>query len=150
YMLFQTIVGAWPLAMQAQDAEAVHAFLERLMQWQTKALREAKQSSSWFHPDEDHEAQARAFLQAMAVGAPQHGLLVDIGDFVRHIAAAGALNSLVQIVLRTTAPGIPDLYQGTEYWDFSLVDPDNRCVVDFSTRKKALAAFDEKPDTEEL
>ncbi|NYT45246.1 malto-oligosyltrehalose synthase [Alcaligenaceae bacterium] len=150
YMLWQAIVGAWPMELRADDEPAVGGFIARLSAWQTKALREGKQSSGWFCPDEAHEADAQAFLDSMAVGGPHHALLKDIGDFVARIAPAGALNGLVQTVLRTTAPGIPDLYQGTEFWDFSLVDPDNRRPVDYPGRQDALDALDSGVDIIEL
>lgn len=141
YMLLQTLVGAWPLSLRLDDSSAVQAYLDRVIQWQIKALREAKLSSSWFAPDELHEQALTDFVRGLVPGAAHHSLLIDIERFVRRIAVAGAVNGLAQVVLRTASPGIPDLYQGTEFWDFSLVDPDNRRPVDVAARRTALDAL---------
>jgi (1->4)-alpha-D-glucan 1-alpha-D-glucosylmutase len=141
YMLFQTLVGAWPLGLKADDAAGLQRFLDRVVQWQTKALREAKLSSSWFEPDHAYEQTSADYVYAMMPGAKLHGLLHDIERIATLVAPAGVVNSLAQAVLRTASPGIPDLYQGTEFWDFSLVDPDNRVAVDYASRQSALDAF---------
>lgn len=140
YMLFQTMVGAWPLDLALDDGSALAHYAERLVQWQTKALREAKTHSSWFEPCLEHERDSADYIRQLMLG-PQAGVLSEIEQFVRCIAPAGAVNSFVQIVLRMTVPGVPDLYQGTEFWDFSLVDPDNRRPVDFAARHLALNAL---------
>ncbi|GIZ53280.1 malto-oligosyltrehalose synthase [Noviherbaspirillum aridicola] len=137
-MLYQTLVGAWPLALQPSDAEGLRRFVERVDQWQTKALREAKQVSNWVQPNEAYEAGCRAFLQTILDPAAGHGFLPALCAFVERIAAAGAAKSLAQTLLRMTCPGIPDLYQGTDMWDFSLVDPDNRRPVDYERRRAAM------------
>lgn len=142
YMLFQTMVGAWPMALRDSDADAVNQYLQRLGQWQIKALREAKQNSSWYDPDTKHEEQEQAFLQSLMANGRNHALLRDMSQFVAAIAPAGAVNALAQTVLRITSPGVPDQYQGTEYWDFSLVDPDNRRPVDFEARSASLRSLD--------
>ena len=134
-MLYQTIVGAWPLQMRATDREAIRKFTERIGQWQSKALREAKSRSSWSHPDNAYEAACAEFLQACMSSSD---FLDSVSGFVALIAPAGALNGLSQTLLRLTTPGVPDLYQGTEFWDFSLVDPDNRRPVDLVAREAAL------------
>ncbi len=138
YMLYQTLVGAWPLELRPDDADGVKAFAGRIAQWQTKALREAKRHSRWTRPNEPYEDACDAFLAALLDPAGQ-GFAVPLQHFVQRIAAAGAANSLVQTALKLTTPGVPDIYQGTEFWDFSLVDPDNRRAVDFSSRQQALA-----------
>jgi len=138
YMLYQTMVAAWPPDLEPDDEEGMAAFGERLKQWQTKALREAKQSSSWVEPDLIHERKAAAFIGGMMPGGRGHAILADMAGFVRRLAPAGAVNSLAQAVLRLSMPGVPDLYQGTEFWDFSLVDPDNRRPVDFKSRRDGL------------
>lgn len=140
YMLYQTMVGAWPLDLGRDDGTHLRNFVRRLVQWQTKSLREAKSRSGWFSPDFWYEQIAEDFLISMVLEHQNHALVSDIGHFARYIAPAGALNSLAQIVLRMTVPGVPDLYQGTEWWDFSLVDPDNRLAVDFDARSAALHA----------
>jgi (1->4)-alpha-D-glucan 1-alpha-D-glucosylmutase len=150
YMLFQTLVGAWPLDLRADDSAEVRAYLDRVVQWQAKALREAKLTTSWFEPDEAHEQASADFVRSLAPGAPNHDLLKDIERVALRIAPAGAVNSLAQTVLRMASPGIPDLYQGTEFWDFSLVDPDNRRPVDFAARHAALDAVDGDADMADL
>jgi len=138
-MLLQMIVGAWPLDLGLDDDTGRGAFAERLVNWQEKALREAKLKSDWAAPDLRYEAAARAFATRLLVEHSLPDLLIDIFAFVQDIAAAGAVNGLAQLLLKLTTPGVPDLYQGTEYWDFSLVDPDNRRPVDFTRRKASLA-----------
>lgn len=137
-MLYQTLVGAWPPELPAdRDAgdAGVAALLERVGAWQTKAVREAKRHGHWTRPDEAYEQAYAGLLQAMA----QSDLLGSVARFAQRIAPAGALNSLAQTLLQLTAPGVPDRYQGTEGWDFSLVDPDNRRPVDYDALRAALA-----------
>ncbi|HYC66078.1 MAG TPA: malto-oligosyltrehalose synthase [Reyranellaceae bacterium] len=133
-MLLQTVVGAWPLDLAPDDAQGRKAFAQRLAEWQQKALREAKLRSDWADPDEAYEAAARAFTLRLL----DEPIAREIHRFVQEIAHPAALKSLGQVLLRLTAPGVPDLYQGCEYWDFSLVDPDNRRPVDFETRRRSL------------
>ncbi|UYO93481.1 malto-oligosyltrehalose synthase [Pollutimonas sp. M17] len=142
YMLFQTMVGAWPLDLDADDAAGVDGYIQRLGEWQVKAMREAKLDSSWFQPNVAHENAAMDFLDNLRPGRALHALLRDIAAFAERLAPAGAVNSLSQVVLRMMSPGVPDLYQGTEFWDFSLVDPDNRRPVDYDARRAALHALD--------
>lgn len=137
-MLYQMIVGAWPLDLNAKDAAGCEAFAERLGGWQRKALREAKLRTNWTSPNEAYETRARDFLIGLlAQGA---AFLPLAQSFVTSIAPAGAVNGLVQAVLKMTVPGVPDFFQGTEFWDFSLVDPDNRRPVDYEARQSALSA----------
>jgi (1->4)-alpha-D-glucan 1-alpha-D-glucosylmutase len=138
-MLYQTLVGCWPPELQADDEAGVKALAERVAQWQLKALREAKLQTNWLAPDEAYEAGCRDFLFDILGPQRREGFLKELSAFVARISRAGALNSLQQTVLRLASPGIPDLYQGTELWDFSLVDPDNRRPVDFAKRAALLA-----------
>ncbi|PTQ93481.1 maltooligosyl trehalose synthase [Paraburkholderia sp. GV068] len=138
-MLYQTLVGCWPPDLQPDDQAGVKALAERVAQWQLKALREAKLQTNWFTPDEAYEAGCRDFLFDILAPQRRDGFLQELAAFVARISRAGALNSLQQTVLRLASPGIPDLYQGTELWDFSLVDPDNRRPVDFDARAALLA-----------
>jgi (1->4)-alpha-D-glucan 1-alpha-D-glucosylmutase len=138
YMLYQALVGAWPLQLAPDDARGLDAFLERVAQWQRKALREAKRRSRWSRPNEPYEEACERFLAALL--APGNDFATGLHAFVQRIAAAGAANGLLQATLRLTTPGVPDTYQGTEFWDFSLVDPDNRRAVDFEARRASLAA----------
>ncbi|HEU5096978.1 MAG TPA: malto-oligosyltrehalose synthase [Reyranella sp.] len=141
-MLLQMIVGAWPFDLALEDENGRHAFAERLGAWQEKALREAKLHTDWADPNRAYETAARQFLIRLVAGNARPELLADIFAFIQSIAAAGAVNGLAQVVLKLTAPGVPDLYQGTEYWDLSLVDPDNRRPVDFERRRKSLSSLD--------
>ncbi|MFC0266658.1 malto-oligosyltrehalose synthase [Kushneria aurantia] len=134
-MLYQIVIGAWPLALSPQDSAGLSTFAERVADWQQKALREAKLSSHWLFPDERHEAQCRHFTMALLTAPEGESLRRDIHALVERLAGPGAVNGLVQALARMTAPGVPDCYQGTERWDFSLVDPDNRRPVDFAARR---------------
>ncbi|WP_116138898.1 malto-oligosyltrehalose synthase [Trinickia diaoshuihuensis] len=137
-MLYQTLVGAWPYGLDHADEQGVQAFAERIAVWQLKASREAKLQTSWHANDEAYEAASRAFLFDILAPQRRDGFLRELSSFVGRIARAGAINSLTQTLLRMTCPGVPDLYQGTELWDFSLVDPDNRRPVDFGERHRLL------------
>jgi (1->4)-alpha-D-glucan 1-alpha-D-glucosylmutase len=136
YLLYQTLVGAWPL-----DAAEHAAFPARVQGFALKAAREARAFTSWLHPHTAWEdAQAR-FLERLLARSADNPFLADLEAFLRPIAYCGALNALAQQLLKLAAPGVPDLYQGTELWDFSLVDPDNRRPVDFARRRAALEAL---------
>ncbi|MCW5298929.1 malto-oligosyltrehalose synthase [Herbaspirillum lusitanum] len=132
-MLYQTLIGAWPLE---QSGEA--NLLERVSAWQQKALREAKRRSDWNAPDPDYEGQCDGFLRRILRADADNAFLPALRHFVQEVAAAGVLNSLGQTVLRLTVPGVPDLYQGCDLWDFSLVDPDNRRPVDYALRQRLM------------
>ena len=135
-MLYQMLVAAWPLGLTARDDAGLEAFTRRVASWFEKAIREAKLVSEWAAPNEEYETAAKNFL----VGTldPSRPVLGEIIGFAERLGAPGALNGLAQTLLRLTAPGVPDLYQGAEFWDQSLVDPDNRRPVDFSARQMAL------------
>jgi malto-oligosyltrehalose synthase len=141
-ILLQMIVGAWPLDLQVADAAGRAEFAQRLADWQEKALREAKLRSDWTNPDRHYEEAARTFVMRLVGDATSGDVLQEIFAFMQRIVAAGAVNSLSQLLLKLTAPGVPDLYQGTEEWDFSLVDPDNRRPVDFTRRRERSAKLD--------
>jgi (1->4)-alpha-D-glucan 1-alpha-D-glucosylmutase len=141
YMLYQALVGAWPLA------ERDDAFLERMQAYALKAAREGKQETSWLNPHAAYEAGLRAFLARILDPELSAEFLNSLRSFTQRTSLLGALNSLSQITLKATMPGVPDFYQGTELWDFSLVDPDNRRPVDFAARASALASV-ETPDWE--
>ncbi len=146
YILYQMLVGAWPLTQQADDAAGLKNLCERLAAWQEKAVREAKRRSGWIEPNLAYERACTEFLQALLDPARSSQFLQELQAFGANIAAAGAVNGLTQTLLRTTTPGVPDLYQGTEFWDFSLVDPDNRRPVDFAARSAALAETKALPE----
>ncbi|MBK1660291.1 malto-oligosyltrehalose synthase [Paracraurococcus ruber] len=138
-MLYQTLVGAWPLGLSPTDEAGVAEFLDRVCAWQEKALREAKRRTEWAVPNLDYEAACRDFVGAMMAPDRASRMREEIAGFAARIAPAAAVNGLSQALLRCTAPGVPDLYQGTEFWDLSLVDPDNRRPVDWEARQAALA-----------
>ena len=140
YMLYQTLFSAWPLDLSLSDEAGVRAFADRVAAWQTKSLREAKLRSSWVAPADEYEQVCEAFLRTVLDPRRNGRTLLELSAFVARAGAAGALNGLVQALLRLTVPGVPDLYQGTEFWDFSLVDPDNRRPVDYAQRRVALQA----------
>jgi (1->4)-alpha-D-glucan 1-alpha-D-glucosylmutase len=141
YMLYQTLLGAW----QPDDEK----FLERIQAYALKAAREGKQETSWLNPLEAYEAGIKTFIARILDRAISAEFLDSLETLARRVSLLGALNSLSQITLKATMPGVPDFYQGTELWDFSLVDPDNRRPVDFSRRASALISI-EAPDWENL
>lgn len=137
YILLQQILGAWPVELLDGDsAEDWTGFLERMQGFATKALREAKRHSSWIYVDEAYE-QAVADMLARVL-QPQSDFAVAFRPLAQRLALLGAANTLARTVLKLTLPGVPDLYQGTEGWDLSLVDPDNRRPVDYDLRRSRL------------
>jgi (1->4)-alpha-D-glucan 1-alpha-D-glucosylmutase len=138
-MLYQMLVAAWPLDLSPDNQEDLSSFGERIAGWQEKSVREAKRHSGWIAPNVEYETACRDFLSACLDPARPASIVREICAFAARIARAGAVNGLAQTLLRLTCPGVPDLYQGAEFWDFSLVDPDNRRPVDWSVRQEALA-----------
>jgi (1->4)-alpha-D-glucan 1-alpha-D-glucosylmutase len=137
-ILYQAILGSWPLDMRSDDQAALENYTQRVWQWQQKALREAKLQSSWSAPHEAYEQAVHRFLQRLLLSPEGELLRAALGKAAKSIAVPGALNGLAQTLLRMTVPGVPDLYQGNEYWDFSLVDPDNRRPVDYASRQQSM------------
>lgn len=138
-MLLQMVVASWPLGLPVTDRAGVEAWVERLSGWLQKAMREAKRRSGWAMPDEAYEQATAGFLRGVLDVAARPSLATGLQGFATRIALPGALKSLAQTTLRLTCPGVPDVYQGTEFWDESLVDPDNRRPVDYAARRAALA-----------
>jgi len=134
YLIYQTLVGTWPnLPM---DRNVFEDFKMRLKNYLVKAVREAKVNTSWISPNDAYEAGLLKFIDSLL---EENDLFrADFETFQKKVAYLGMFNSLSQTLLKITSPGIPDFYQGTEIWDFSLVDPDNRHPVDFSLRKAML------------
>ncbi len=124
YLLYQTLVGAWPI-----DAERAKTFMQ-------KAAREAKRQTSWHRPDEAYEQALAAFTEAVLA---DREFTAHMERFVAPLVAPGRINSLALVLLKLTVPGVPDFYRGTELWDYSLVDPDNRRPVDYDLRRRLLA-----------
>ena len=137
-LLYQILLSTWPLTLSPDDPHGLAHYNERVWQWQLKALREAKLDTQWAAPNEAYEQAVQAFIEQLLLHPQGAALRAEIHAFSEQLAPAGALNSLVQCVLKLTTPGVPDLYQGTEFWDFSLVDPDNRRPVDFALRQQQL------------
>lgn len=123
YLFYQTLVGAWPIS------------IERIVAYMEKAVREGKQHTTWTNPNSDYERAVREFVEG---ALSDEAFVRDVDAFVAAIVEPGQINSLSQTLLKLTAPGVPDIYQGTELWDFSLVDPDNRRPVDFEARRCLL------------
>jgi (1->4)-alpha-D-glucan 1-alpha-D-glucosylmutase len=124
YLYYQTLIGAWPLP------------LDRAQAYMMKAVREAKQQTSWVANNKEFEDALNMFIEYTLNYAP---FVKELQQFVGRILDAGRVNSLAQTLLKCTAPGVPDLYQGTEVWDLSLVDPDNRRPVDYARRQRLLS-----------
>lgn len=141
YQLYQTLAACQPYWL---SGEGLAAFTRRILAWREKSLKEAKLQTSWAHPDGDFENAHADFVRAIL--DPGHGFLTRLERFAALLAPAGALNGLVATVLKCTSPGVPDIYQGTEFWDLSLVDPDNRRPVDFHVREEMLGAAGDPAD----
>ena len=143
YLLYQTLVGAWPFdfAQGRPSDVATSEFVDRICAYMTKALRESKAHSSWLSPDEEYEEAVRRFVRRIL--DPKRGgpFLDAFVPFQSRVAELGIYNSLAQLLVKITAPGIPDFYQGTELWDLNLVDPDNRRPVDYAHRREILEAL---------
>ena len=142
YLLSQTLVGAWPLAPLG-PAEAA-GFTARIQDYMLKAAKEAKVNTSWINPNAAYDEALRAFVARILEPGPANRFLADFTAFHRPVARLGMVNSLAQTLVKITAPGVPDFYQGTEVWDFSLVDPDNRRPVDFAARASLLEDLRER------
>jgi len=136
YLLYQTIIGVWPY--EPMTPEDHQTFINRIQDYMIKAVREAKEFSSWLNPNDEYENALRLFIQSILNPSSSNLFLREIGEFSQNLAPASMINSLSQVVLKLTCPGVPDIYQGTELWDLSLVDPDNRRPVDFSWRQTML------------
>lgn len=141
-LIYQTLVGAWPL-----DERDLPEFRERVRAYVIKAAREAKERTSWLDPNEEYERALTGFADALFDCDP---FLETFVPFQRRVAELGMLNSLAQVVLKVASPGVPDIYQGTEFWDLSLVDPDNRRPVDFEKRVRILDELTRSEPTADL
>jgi (1->4)-alpha-D-glucan 1-alpha-D-glucosylmutase len=136
YLLYQTLVGAWPL--ETASTESHGDFVERIQLYMLKALHEAKVHSSWINPDPDYDKAIQEFVRLILNEEVNGAFLKDFRSFQRQVSHLGLFNSLSQSLLKLASPGVPDTYQGTELWDFSLVDPDNRRPVDYKERAEML------------
>ncbi|MGD0960265.1 MAG: malto-oligosyltrehalose synthase [Methylomonas sp.] len=139
YFIYQTLLGAWPLGWP--DSNEMESFSARIREYLSKALREAKVHTSWVNPNTAYEEAVANFAHAV-INAPAAGaFMTDFLPFQQRVARLGLFNSLSQTLIKLTAPGVPDIYQGCEIWNFRLVDPDNRQPVDFGSRQEMLATL---------
>lgn len=152
YLLYQTLIGTLPLDFaalasvpEAAHDERVQGYVERIESYMVKAMREAKVRTSWANVDEAYEDAVRQFVRAILEPRPANLFLADLCAAVERIGRFGLLNSLSQTLCKLAAPGVPDIYQGTELWDFSLVDPDNRRPVDYEARRRLLEELGPTP-----
>ncbi len=166
YMLYQALLGAWPIERGGKDSHPGPlpeyreretdagptgaprsaqrqriAFVSRIQQYMQKALREAKVHTTWTEPNETYEEAVRQFVARILDRGLSGDFLADFGTLSAKVSHWGMLNALSQTLLRLTAPGVPDTYQGTDLWDFSLVDPDNRRPVDYGVRRRMLQSL---------
>ncbi len=142
YLLYQTLVGTWPIQPSGEPEEnATPEYIERIQTYMAKALNEAKINTSWIQPNEEWLAAMRDFIAKILETSLKAKFLPSFLPVAKEMARLGAINSLTQTLLKLTSPGVPDIYQGNEIWDFSLVDPDNRRPVDYKRRREILAAL---------
>jgi (1->4)-alpha-D-glucan 1-alpha-D-glucosylmutase len=152
YLLYQTLLGAWPpspfapppTGEERRDDDEYAVFVSRIQAYMEKATHEAKVHTSWINPNADYDQALRQFIGRILDPAASPEFLADFCAFQQKIAHYGFFNSLAQCLLKIAAPGVPDIYQGTELWDFSLVDPDNRRPVDYDKRRRLLAELLER------
>jgi (1->4)-alpha-D-glucan 1-alpha-D-glucosylmutase len=143
YLLYQTLVGAWPSEPLTRQSNTDNwkTFAKRIENYMLKAIREAKQSTSWINQNMEYEGAVSSFVRASLTPNAKNRFLDDFVPFQRRVARIGLWNSLSQTLLKLTCPGVPDIYQGNEVWDFSLVDPDNRRPVDYALRQQRFEYF---------
>jgi (1->4)-alpha-D-glucan 1-alpha-D-glucosylmutase len=139
YLLYQTLLGSWPLAPWRELGDEARAgYIARIQQYMAKAMKEAKVNTSWVQPNEDWDSAVSDFIEKILNPAPQNKFLESFLPIAEEVARTGAINALSQVLLKLTSPGVPDFYQGNEIWDLSLVDPDNRRPVDYKRRRELL------------
>ncbi|HEY7557699.1 MAG TPA: malto-oligosyltrehalose synthase [Candidatus Binatia bacterium] len=146
YRFYQTLVGAWPA--EPPTAAASDEFRQRIAAYMQKAIKEAKVHTSWVNPNEAYDDAVEKFVAQVLAPDNVDGFVDDFSQFHERIAYTGMLNSLSQTLLKIVSPGVPDFYQGTELWDFSLVDPDNRRPVDFAKRRILLEELKRGEETD--
>jgi (1->4)-alpha-D-glucan 1-alpha-D-glucosylmutase len=139
YLLYQTLLGAWPAG--GGSAADFAQFRERIVGYMQKAIKEAKVHSSWVNPNEEYDAAVRDFVTRLLPGEPDDPFLVDLLALQRRVAFFGTFNALSALLLKLVCPGVTDIYQGTELWCYTLVDPDNRRPVDYGRRRELLGAL---------
>jgi (1->4)-alpha-D-glucan 1-alpha-D-glucosylmutase len=148
YLLYQTLLGSWPL--ESLDETAFATYRERIEEYMIKASREAKRRTSWANVNADYEEALRQFVRVSLERREGNPFPDEVAASAHRLARFGFMNSLAQTLLKLTAPGMPDIYQGNELWDFSLVDPDNRRPVDYERRRRMLADLERSTDAVSL
>jgi (1->4)-alpha-D-glucan 1-alpha-D-glucosylmutase len=139
YLFYQTLLGTWPMdAAGRAETTASPEYIGRIQAYVAKALKEAKMNTSWIQPNEQWDAAMHDFVARVLDPLPRNKFVPTFLPVVEEIARLGAINSLAQVALKLTVPGVPDIYQGNEIWDFSLVDPDNRRPVNYQRRREML------------
>ena len=136
YLLYQTVLGTWPLT--EFEPQAHEEYVARIQAYMEKATREAKVHTSWINPNEAYDEGLKAFVAAILSRDGDNPFVADLAEFGRPVARMGMVNALAQTLVKIASPGVPDVYQGQEIWDFSLVDPDNRRPVDYALRREML------------
>lgn len=139
FFLYQTLLGSWPLQPMSEVERA--DYVKRIQEYMTKSLHEAKVNSSWIDPNDSWDKAVAGFVERILKPGSKNRFLSLFEPLAATVAELGMVNSLSQTVLKLTTPGVPDFYQGTELWDFSLVDPDNRRPVDYAARRESLEAL---------
>src|SRR5213596_2620488 len=139
YLLYQTLLGTWPVQANGEpEPMATPDYAARIQAYMAKALHEAKINTSWIQPNEKWDAAMRDFVAKILDPSPRNKFIPAFLSVAKEIARLGAINSPTQTLLKLTSPGVPDIYQGSEIWDYSLVDPDNRRPVDYDRRREML------------
>ena len=142
YLLYQTLLGTWPMQANGEPEPApAPDYIERIQAYMAKALKEAKINTSWIQPNEEWDAAMHDFVARILDSSPRNKFLPIFLPAAKEIGRLGTINSLTQTLLKLTSPGVPDIYQGTEIWDYSLVDPDNRRPVDYDLRRQMLKSL---------
>src|SRR5213080_2907500 len=149
YLFYQTLLGTWPMQPNGEpEAVATPEYVERIQAYMDKALHEAKINTSWIQSNEEWDAAMRDFVGKILDASSRNKFVPIFLPVAQEIARLGAINSLTQTLLKLTSPGVPDIYQGNEVWDYSLVDPDNRRPVDYKVRAEMLSCLSSKTPEE--
>src|SRR5213596_3931299 len=142
YLLYQTLLGTWPMQPNGEpETTATPDYTERIQAYMAKAMHEAKLNTSWIQPNEEWDTAMHDFVAKILDPSPRNKFIPVFIPVAKEIALLGAVNSLAQLLLKLTSPGVPDIYQGNEIWDYSLVDPDNRRPVDYNRRREMLESL---------
>ncbi|MFL6589767.1 MAG: malto-oligosyltrehalose synthase, partial [Chthoniobacterales bacterium] len=148
YLFYQTLLGTWPVDAEGRAERAASTqYIERIQAYMAKALKEAKMNTSWIQPNEEWDTAMSDFVARALESSPKNKFVPTFLPVAEEIARLGAVNSLAQVAIKLTAPGVPDIYQGNEIWDLSLVDPDNRRPIDYGERRQLMAELETLPKT---